>query len=381
MNILLLTDKYPPDIGGLAVSTWRLARGLAKAGHAVCVSAPTDTAAPGNLVEIVDDRVRVFRLGLHPRYDDTLSDWFDRIVALYASYRFDLVHALYVTQPAFVAVAVARYLGLPSVVSARGNDLDRTIFDPARFSQISWALHHANAITAVTTDLARKARAFAPGRDVRFIPNAVDTFLFRPGSRSKSLIKSLELGDAPVVAFLGEARQKKGLTVLLPAFARLCASSEQKPILLLVGGVRKEDEPILQVFRRQDPTLNVRVVPNVPLTDVPAYYHLADVVVIPSLRDGMPNALLEAMACEKAVIASMVGGIPDVLGKGSVEDGVLVPPGNVTALADAMAGLLSDPRRRTRLGRAARDTVEAEFTPAKEIERNMGIYKDVVRGA
>jgi len=408
MNLLILTDKHLPDPGGLAVSTRRLAHGLTRVGHTVCVSVPTTTIAPGSITTSDDDGVSVFRIGAHRRADDTLADWFDHIIALHAAHRFDIIHAMYIAQPAFVAVTVARYLGLPSVISARGNDLDRAAFDPARFSQTVWSLQNASAVTAATNDLARKARAFAPGIEPHWVPNGVDAALFSPGPRDEALASSLGLDAAPVIAFVGEARQKKGLTILLPAFAeanerfeRLLDSPSpshcplplpklgegggwgvgegRPPTLLLVGGVRKDDEPILQVFRRQNPTPHVRVVPNMAHKELPAYYRLADVLVIPSLRDGMPNSLLEGMACERAVVASNVGGIPDVLRDG--ENGVLVPPGDVDALASALLELLSDPTRRAQLGRAARTTVASEFTPAKEIERNLEIYQHVMREA
>ena len=285
---------------------------------------------------------------------------------------------MYVTRPAFVAVTAARYLGRPSVVSARGNDLDRTVFDPGKFSQIAWSLYNASAVTAVTADLARKAGAFAPGVKVHVVPNSVDTAHFAPGPRDEALACSLGLARASVVAFVGEARQKKGLTVLLPAFARACARSDQKLALLLVGGVRQDDAPILEVFRRQNPAVDIHLVPNVPHAELVAYYHLADVLVVPSLRDGMPNALLEGMACEKAIVASCVGGIPDVLCRDGAENGVLVPPGDVAALSDAMLSLLADSSLRTRLGHAARLTVASDFTPAREIERNLEIYRSLV---
>jgi glycosyltransferase involved in cell wall biosynthesis len=379
MNICILSDKYPPDVGGLAVSTRRLAHGLAQAGHTVCVSTPTASVAPGSITPSSDDGVTVHRIGAHRRADDTLADWFDHIVALHAVRHLDVIHALYIAQPAFVAVAAARYLGVPSVISARGNDLDRAAFDPGKFSQISWALQNADAVTTVTTDLAHKVHALAPGCKAHFIPNGVDTKLYTSGPRDEALAASLGLGDAPVIAFVGEARQKKGLTVLLPAFARVCVHHNPPPTLLLVGGVRKDDEPVLQVFRRQSPTLNVRVVPNVAHEQLPAYYCLADVLVIPSLRDGMPNALLEGMACERAIVASNVGGMPDVLRHG--ENGVLVPRGDISALADAILELLDDPSRRAQLGHAARATVTTDYTPEKELECNLEIYRRVIREA
>jgi glycosyltransferase involved in cell wall biosynthesis len=375
MNILILTEKYPPDAGGLAVSTRRLAHGLARTGHAICVSVLCDSVAPGTVVETDDAGLAVFRVGAQRRPDDTLAGWFDHVVAMDAGCSFNIIHAMYVTRPAFVAVTAARYLGRPSVVSARGNDLDRTAFDPGKFSQIAWALHNASAVTAVSADLARKVCAFAPGVEARVVPNSVDTAHFAPGPRDEALADSLGLAGVEVVAFVGEARQKKGLTVLLPAFACACARSDRPLGLLLVGGVRRDDAPVLEVFRRQNPALDICLVPAVGHAELVAYYRLADVLAVPSLRDGMPNALLEGMACEKAVVASRVGGIPDVLCRAGAENGVLVPPGDITTLGDAILALTADRALRDRLGRAARLTVAADFTPAQEIERNVEVYR------
>jgi phosphatidylinositol alpha-1,6-mannosyltransferase len=377
MHILILTDKYPPAVGGLAISTRRLALGLSRAGHTVRVSLLDASLAPGHVRAANEGEVTVERLGPHRRVDDTQSDWFEHIVAVHGTPRFDLIHAMYIAGPSFVAVSAARYLGLPSIISARGNDLERAAFDPGKFAQVVYALQHATAITTVTTDLARKARMFAPECRPVFIPNGVDTSLFAPGPRDETLAASLGLRDAPVIAFTGEARQKKGLTILLLAFEQVCASSAVRPTLLFVGGVRQADQPILDVFGRQQPALSVRVVPHVPHAELPAYYRLADVLAVPSLRDGMPNSLLEGMACERAIVASSVGGMLDVVREG--ENALLVPAGDVHALAAALMNLLSDPARRAQLGRAARAAVIAGFTPELELEHNLEIYRRVTR--
>ena len=82
----------------------------------------------------------------------------------------------------------------------------------------------------------------------------------------------------------------------------------------MVGGVRSgEDLELMKVFQKQNPGLQIKVVPHLPLDQMPAYYRLMDVFWMPSMRDGMPNALLEAMSCEKAVLATPVGGIVDLL--------------------------------------------------------------------
>jgi glycosyltransferase involved in cell wall biosynthesis len=93
---------------------------------------------------------------------------------------------------------------------------------------------------------------------------------------------------------------------------------------------------------------------------------------MPSLRDGLPNALLEAMACERAVLATEAGGISDAIQDG--ENGRMVPVSDLQALVAAALELLADSEERQRLGRAARQTVLAEFSLEQELQANLTLY-------
>lgn len=372
MNICLLADTYPPDPGGLAISAYRLAGGLATRGHTVHVCVLGQKLLPGQVAQTLEDGVNLHRLGPHRRPDDTRSDWFQLVTTLHAEARFDVLHAYYLVGAGFVAAYAGRYLGLPTVVSARGNDLDRIVFDPGQTGSILWTLANAHAVTAVSSDLARKAQALSPGREVGVIPNGVNTSLFAPGPPDDTLAERLGLGAGPLVGFVGEARLKKGLTILLPAFARAAAGFEPQPRLVLIGGVRSEAADILRVFQAQSPAVPVSVIPYSPHADLPALYNLLDVLVLPSLRDGLPNALLEGMACGRAVVATNVGGMPEVIQHH--QNGLLIPPGNVEALAEAIISLLRQPEIRANLGRAARETVNRDFTPDRELAANLALY-------
>ncbi len=150
MRICLLSDKYPPDLGGLAVSVQRLADGLQQAGHAVCVIAPDVTLPPGQLRHIVAENLTIDRFGAARREDDTRVDWFERVARRHSEAPFDVVVGYYLVGAGFVATYVGRYLGVPVVVSARGNDLERAVFAPARGGGVLWALQQADAVTAVS---------------------------------------------------------------------------------------------------------------------------------------------------------------------------------------------------------------------------------------
>jgi glycosyltransferase involved in cell wall biosynthesis len=384
MNICLLSNKYPPEPGGVAISVQRLARGLAANGQTVHVCTPDPNVVPGQVVQTPEDGLMVHRLGAHRRVDDTRTAWFELVTRLHHQIGFDLLHGYYLVGAGFVAVYAARYLGAPVVVSVRGNDLDRTVFNPREAGSILWSLAKADIVTAVSSDLARKARALKPGCQVHIIPNGVDASRFAPAPPDPALKANLVSDDqAPLLGFVGEARLKKGLTILLPAFARVAAKAltmnRPAPALLLVGGVRKDDADVLRVFQAQNPGLSVQTIPYLDQARLPSFYNLLDVLVLPSLRDGLPNALLEGMACECPVVTTNVGGIPEVVRHG--ENGLLVPPGEVEALAEAITELLQTPERGAALGRAARQTIIRDFDPARELTNNLEVYHQLLTGS
>ena len=106
--------------------------------------------------------------------------------------------------------------------------------------------------------------------------------------------------------------------------------------------------------------------------DLPSYYSLMDVFVQPSLRDGLPNALLEAMACGKAVIGTPVGGIIDAVV--DCKNGRLVSTNNVNELADAIDELLTNEKLRRKLGAGGRQTIIDQFTLESELNGNLAVY-------
>ncbi len=372
MKIALLSEKYTPDIGGLAISTGRLGESLASAGHDVRLFAPSSNLPPTIKQTLRSGGVHVTRFGAHKRVDDTLVDWFELIAEEHKREPFDLIHAYFLPMAGFVGTYAGKYLGIPSVVSIRGNDIERAAFDPSKFSHVMYALQNANAVTTNSSELAKKAKAFMD-REIHIIPNGIDTNKFKPMEKNEILAEMLKVEgqQSKVVGFVGELREKKGMATLLAGYAHLAKTVLAS--LLIVGEVREgEDKKYFEEFKSTNPQLPITVTGHVPHKDLPAYYSLMDVFIHPSLRDGMPNAVLEAMACGKTVIATPVGGVLDI-----IEDevnGFFVKVNDAQNLAEKMAEALNQPEKREAVGRSAREAVLNQYTLEKELQANLQIY-------
>ena len=397
MKITLLTEKYTPDIGGLAISSERFAKLLASAGHDVRVFAPTLGLPPSEKRIQLSNGVNVTRFGAHKRVDDTLVDWFELILDEHNREPFDVLHAYFLTQAGFVATYAGKYLNIPSVVSIRGNDIERAAFDPSKFSHVMYALQNATAVTTNASELVNKAKAFVD-REIFLIPNGIDTEHFKPMERNEILAWAILESDSllsidrqetkktgaypnghtssrvqnSVIGFVGELREKKGLKTLLLAYAQVV--KVRSTSLLIVGEIRQgEDQKAFEEFKLANPNLNVIVTGHIPHNDLPAYYSLIDVFAHPSLRDGMPNAVLEAMACEKPVIATSVGGMKDILQDG--KNGFMVKVNDSDMLAEKILDLLDNPEKRILAGKNARRLIQNRYLPEKELEANLDVYR------
>ena len=369
IKVCLLSDTFPPDVGGVARSASRLARGLTHAGHLVHVCVRDRSLPPGRVTHTdgSGDAPTVHRIGPHKHARDTLTHWSELALQVGRQQGIDLYHGFFLAYAGFLAAYSARLTGVPAVVSARGNDLDRLLFDAARAPFVLEALRMADAVTTVSRALAAKTRALVPQAQVYHVPNGVDADLFRPGMATPRW----ETFPGVTLGFVGEARVKKGLGVLLNALAQVAA--ERPAQLILVGSVRDKDRSILDLFRRQHPDLSIQTTPYLDPKQLPGVYNALDLVLLPSLRDGLPNALLEAMACARPVVATPVGGIADVVQDGV--NGLLVPPADAGALAQGVLTLLDDNALRHQMGHAARETVLAAYTPAHEREANLAVYR------
>jgi glycosyltransferase involved in cell wall biosynthesis len=371
MRICLLTEKYPPDMGGVAQTVARHARALAQAGHTVHVCVPTAGLLHDGFRTYVQDGVTVHNVGMHRQWRDTLVAWSDRLIEVDHEIGFDVFHGCLIPYAGFVAAYLARLCDRRSVISAYNNDLDRQTFDATGAPFVFKALEWADVLTAVSEDVARTMRAMSGRHDIDVIHNSVDVELFTPNAIDEGLRDRLGLDENLVLGFIGEATAEKGLPMLLRAFARVAS---QVPVhLVFVGGILARDQPVMDRFLRTYPHFSVRQIPYQSHQVLASYYNLMDLVLLPLQRNGLPNILLEAMACARPVVATSVGGIVDVVTHG--QDGWLIPPDDEDALVESILTLSAATDVRERIGSAARAQICAEYASSLELASYLAIYE------
>ncbi|AGC49087.1 group 1 glycosyl transferase [Myxococcus stipitatus DSM 14675] len=340
-------------------------------GARVDVLAWTRSAAPGALSSAEDaSGVTLHRLGLFGSTDLSMQHTLDVLGHLHSKRRYELVWGHYLSPPGFLAVVFAASVGIASTVSARGNDVDQQMFPPGDFARLLWTLQRADVLTAASADLGRKMSLLL-GRDARVevIPNAVDARVFSPGPADPALRERLGIApDEVVLGFSGELRHKKGLPFLLSALSEV--RRVRPACLLVIGEVRPRDAEHLVAFRAEHPEDGARIVVSGALAtteDIAAHLRLCDVYLQPSLWEGMPNALLEAMACARPVIASDAGGIPEAVD--SKHNGFVVPKALLNHLGQACLDVLSmSDAQRAAMGAAARERILERFVAGNEEE-------------
>jgi glycosyltransferase involved in cell wall biosynthesis len=207
------------------------------------------------------------------------------------------------------------------------------------------------------------------------VPNGVDTQRFAPGPPSADMTAIRE-GFASVVAILGHVSDVKGYPTFLEAAALVTRTHPS--CLFLCLGAESAQPGALATMKNHVTRLGIeRHVRFLGFrSDVHEILRAVDVVTMPSQDEGLPLALLEAMACGRPVVATPVGGIPEVLHDGSA--GILVPRQDARALAEAVRSLVDDPVRRADLGAQARARVEERYSVTRFCRGVEDVYEELL---
>ena len=226
-------------------------------------------------------------------------------------------------------------------------------------------LRHYETVICVSEDLYEQSRSCGvPEERCVLIENAVDVGEFtRTLSPSEARRRLGENPDRPVIGAVGRLSAEKGFDVLIRAADRLLSDGHDFQVWIVGEGDQREPlQSLIDELGRSD---RIRL-PGYR-DDPTEVYQAMDVYALSSLREGLPNVVLEAMALSIPVAATRIAGVPRLIRGG--ENGLIVEPGSVDGLVKALGDLLSDEKLRERLGRQARETVEASYSFDARMEK------------
>ena len=285
----------------------------------------------------------------------------------------DVLLATWAYPDGCAAVVLARLLGVPAVVKLHGSDLNVTAKLAGPRAQLARLLPAASRVIAVSRPLADEAirLGVAPER-VRVVPNGVDRARFSPADRQAA---RAGLGLAPerrLLLYVGHLKEAKGAVDLARAYTLLAA--ERGDVDLLVVGDGEAKGAMTAVAEQSgEGGRGMRLVGARPYDEVPRWMAAADVIVLPSWNEGTPNTIIEALAAGRRVIATPVGGIPDLVTSPLL--GELVPPRDVGALAAALARAVDEPYDPSAVAAAA---AEGQGSWADSAARLLRVLEEVV---
>ena len=231
------------------------------------------------------------------------------------------------------------------------------------------ALKKFNALAAVSDTVAHRLLAFGvPAEKIKTIANGIDAKTFE---RAQPLPLLKDEGST-VVGVVARLDLQKGFEYLLRAASELCKTFPDLKIVLVGEGPDRDaiEKMILQYG------LQSNVILAGQQSNMPGIYAAMDIFVLPSLNEGLPMTVLEAMTASKPVIATRVGAIPSVIKDG--ENGLLVAPKDSEGLRNAIASLLADPERRLRLGEQAHAWVSRNYTAETMALKYREMYEEVL---
>jgi len=243
----------------------------------------------------------------------------------------DVVLGSWAYPDGFAAVIAARLLGVPCVVKLHGSDINVMARLPGPRRQIAWALSRAARVVAVSRALADEVAALGVPRErIAVVMNGVDAALFHVRDRAQAR-RELGVPEGPLALYVGNLKPEKGVLDLAAAWERVARELPDARLVIVGGGpLRTQVEAALPP--------RATLAGAQPLEAIPTWMAACDVLVLPSHIEGMPNVVLEALACGRRVVATAVGGVPDLITSDTV--GALVPAQQPDALAAALTQAL-----------------------------------------
>jgi len=340
VRIAILVPLFPPKwLAGTEIATYNIAKHLAKKEHEVHVITSLDEGLPKEGMEqgFYIHRIRRRKV----RFIGVILFWLKIWLAV-KRIKPDVVHSQSVSMgvPGFMA---QKFLRKPYLVWGRGSE----IYLPWLFKELisKLVLKNANAVIALTEDMKKEMQKIC-NRGVPVIPNGIDLEKFGDLPTKEAIRGRLGLNNSDsVIVFVGSLRPVKGVKYLIQAMD-IVRQKDTNARLMLVGDGEERDY-LRSVVSELHLGRYVTFVGEVTNDDVPQYMIASDVFALPSLSEGFPVVSLEAMASGLPIVATKIGGLPEIIEDG--RNGFLVKPREAKEIAEKVLHLLGDDDLRKRI--------------------------------
>ncbi|MEM2570008.1 MAG: glycosyltransferase [Candidatus Bathyarchaeia archaeon] len=295
-----------------------------------------------------------------------------------------LIHAHFAYPEGLAGLLAKRMTDKPLIVTVHGYDIltEESVKYGLRLNKnfdaiIKWVLNEADAVITSSNATFKEARKIISAHEnIYLIPNGVDVQRFNPHLNGSYLKEKLKIGEDKVVFTLRHHELKYGIEFLIKAAPLVLRERNRNNVMFVVGG----DGPLRNYHEKLAEKLNIKdkviFTGRIPQDEVPYYYSMSDIVVVPSLQEAFGLVVSEAMACGKPVIGTNVGGIPDQIIDGY--NGFLVKPRSPEDIAEKIIWLLENQEEAKVMGMRGRKIVEEKFNIERKMDRIIELYKSLL---
>ncbi len=366
MRIAILVSGFPPDrVGGMEIATYNIAKHLAHNGHSIHI---ITSSYPPHLNES--------EFTVHPvsmRGTKIIGPFFDqrKILPIIKEINPDIIHAQGISTSGisgFTAYLIKKSLKIPYVVYGRGGDVYPFKVEKILVKAI---LNNADSIIALTEHMKREMQKIS-AKNILVIPNGIDMARFN--DQSPDFSDSLNSKEKKII-FVGNLRPEKGLNYLIEAVLHI--SKKDINIQLLVVGDGPQRESLEKMVTKLNINDKVTFSGKTDTNRVPVYLKNSDVFVLPSLHEGFPNVLLEAMASGLPVVASDVCGINEIIEDN--KNGFLVKPQNSKEIAEKILLLLDNRYLRENICKENRKKA-SRYSWQRTVHMLENVYSSTLKG-
>lgn len=377
MKILIITTQYPPRLGGVATASFRLANGLKARGYDVLVisqiPAWEDDEAGFEPVVATENGIDIVRFPEAAMKAEGYEFLMGEIKKIGRQFKPDIIHAYYLHPTGYFACALGKHLNVPVTVSARGDDVTLDmLLTPDKVQSV---LKGATKVLSVSQSLIDWLEFINPKLDALEIKNGVaSSFQLRKQEALKWRNEMSIADDAIIIGANARFRWKKGMEHLVDILAQLGKKMGPKLVFVLIGDFPERFVEDTHAAMNKNGARLI-VVEHPDRDRLPVYYSAFDLFLLTSIREGLSNSLLEAMACGVPIVTTPANGCEQVV-KDS-ECGIIISPHDANKAVEDIEKLIADKGLREQFSENALHAIKQDFSFERELDEYETAFTDL----